>query len=157
MDSHDVSSGFLHLQSCMLFPVWCSAIVHTDWQSNALTPSICSIVTSIMDVMSYCYICGCNVWYLYCYVQDTYWNCPCSSKLTRNMVRSPHLWLSCRHPVLIYTTISVIALQWSPIACKWDQPHYLTCVSINRPFLLGFCTCASILRVSVGHMLCLPW
>ena len=51
----------MHLYSCMLFPVWCSALILTDCQSNALTPSICSIVTSLMDVMSYCYICGCNV------------------------------------------------------------------------------------------------
>ena len=37
----------------MLFPVWCSALVLTDWQSNALTPSICSMVTSLMDVLTY--------------------------------------------------------------------------------------------------------
>ena len=55
----------LHLYSCMLFPVWCSALVHTDCQSNALTPFICSMVTSLMDVMSWvaasikCYLlCG---------------------------------------------------------------------------------------------------
>ena len=55
----------MHLYSCMLFPVWRSALVHTDCQSNALTPSICSMVTSLMDVMSWvaasinCYLlCG---------------------------------------------------------------------------------------------------
>ena len=41
----------------MLFPVWRSAPVHTDCQSNALTPSICSTVTTSMDVMSYIYGC----------------------------------------------------------------------------------------------------
>ena len=41
----------------MLFPVWRSAPVHTDCQSNALTPSICSTVTTSMDVMSYVYGC----------------------------------------------------------------------------------------------------
>ena len=49
----------LHLYSCMLFPVWCSALVLTDCQSNVLTPSICSMVTSLMDVMSY--TCGCKL------------------------------------------------------------------------------------------------
>ena len=55
----------MHLHSCMLFPVWCSALVHTDCESNALTPSICSMVISLMDVMSWvaasikCYLfCG---------------------------------------------------------------------------------------------------
>ena len=49
----------IHLHSCMLFPVWCSALVLTDCQSNVLTPSICSMVTSLMDVMSY--TCGCKL------------------------------------------------------------------------------------------------
>ena len=41
-----------------------SCLVLTDCQSNALTPSICSMVTSLMDVMTYvavrfqCYLCG---------------------------------------------------------------------------------------------------
>ena len=39
----------LHMQ----FPVWRSALVHTDWQSNTLTPSICSTVTSLIDVLTY--------------------------------------------------------------------------------------------------------
>ena len=47
----------------ILFPVWCSALVLTNCQSNALTPSICSIVTTSMDVMSYVY--GCKLW---CYL-----------------------------------------------------------------------------------------
>ena len=41
------------LHSSMLFPVWCSALILTDCLSNALTPSICSMVTSLMDAMSY--------------------------------------------------------------------------------------------------------
>ena len=49
------------LYSSMLFPVWCSALILTDWQSNALTPSICSMVTSLMDVMSW-------LAYVTCYV-----------------------------------------------------------------------------------------
>ncbi len=60
-----------HLYLCtfthvyVLFPVWCSVVVRTDCQSNALTPFICSMVTSLMDVMTYmvvhlsCYLlCG---------------------------------------------------------------------------------------------------
>ena len=47
--------------SRVLFPVWCSALVHKDCQSNALTPSICSMVTSSMDVMRW-------VAYVTCYV-----------------------------------------------------------------------------------------
>ena len=53
------------LHSRMLFSVWCSALTLTDCQSNALTPSICSIVTTSMDVMSHVY--GCKLWcYLLC-------------------------------------------------------------------------------------------
>ena len=43
-----------HLYLCtlthvyVLFAVWSSALVRTDWQTNALTPSICSTVTSLM-------------------------------------------------------------------------------------------------------------
>ena len=52
-----------HLYLCtfthvyVLFPVWSSALVHKDCQSNALTPSICSMVTTSMDVMSHVYGC----------------------------------------------------------------------------------------------------
>ena len=58
-----VLCAIYHLYLCtlthvyMLFPVWRSAPVHKDCQSNALTPSIYSMVTTSMDVMSYVYGC----------------------------------------------------------------------------------------------------
>ena len=58
-----VLCAIYHLYLCtfthvyMLFPVWSSAPVHKDCQSNALTPSICSMVTTSMDVMSYVHGC----------------------------------------------------------------------------------------------------
>ena len=64
----------------VLFPVWSSVPVHADWQSNALTPSICSMVTTSMDVMSYVY--GC--------------------KLSMLLVRS-HLYSSAKCVVCIHT------------------------------------------------------
>ena len=46
----------------MLFPVWSSALIHTDWQSNALTPSIRSLVTSSMGLYIHIYeLCGCTL------------------------------------------------------------------------------------------------
>ena len=52
-----------HLYLCtythmyVLFPIWCPALLHTDWQSNALTQIICNMVTSLMAVT--CYVVTC--------------------------------------------------------------------------------------------------
>ena len=53
-----VLCAIYHLYLCtftyvyVLFPVWCSALILIDCHSNALTLSICSMATSLMDVMS---------------------------------------------------------------------------------------------------------
>ena len=46
------------------------------------------------------------------------------------MVQSPHLWLSCRHPVLVYTTIDVIALHEAPlhVVGPFPLPHLCECL-----------------------------
>ena len=94
----------------MQFPVWSSALVRTDSQSNALTPSICSMVTSLMVVS---YICGCKLlMILVMFLTRHILNLPMQFKVRCSMVRSPHLWLSCWHPVFEYITI-----QWSLNAC----------------------------------------
>ena len=59
----------------------------------------------------------------------TYWTSLCTSKLTRSMIRSSHLWLSCWTLLTYYQ----IALEWSPTACSGTRPHYPTCASVNRP------------------------
>ena len=64
--------------------------------------------------------------------KDTDFNLFMQFKVCRSMVRSPHLWLSCRHPVFVYTTIGVIALQWSPTVVGATLAHLY---SVNMPFL----------------------
>ena len=66
------------------------------------TCCICSFMTVPLE--SHALFCMC---FLVCWVWDT-------EQFKVHMVGSPHLWLSCWHPVLAYTTIHVIALQWSP-------------------------------------------
>ena len=97
-DSHALcASSCIHALACtyvsmlLCFPVWCSAL-RTDSQSNALTSSICSMVTSLMVVS---YICGCKLLMILVML-------PMQFKVRRSMVRSPHLWLSCRHPVVVH-------------------------------------------------------
>ena len=113
----------------MQFPIWCSALVCTGSQSNALTPSICSMVTYIM-VVSYIY--GCTlIMILVMLLTRHILNLPMQFKVRCSMVWSPHLWLSCWHPVFVY-----IAMQWSPNACiGTSHMHHLTLASVNRTFL----------------------
>ena len=71
----------------MLFHVLCSALVLTDCQSNALTPSICSTVTSLMDVS---YTCGCKRWMILVMLLTRHiLNLPLQFKIRCSMVQSP--------------------------------------------------------------------
>ena len=79
--------NFTHMY--VLFPVWSSAPVHNDCQTNALAPSICSMVTTSMDVMSYVY--GC--------------------KLSMLLVHS-HLYSSAKCVVCIHTLHSHCQVFW---------------------------------------------
>ena len=133
----------------MQFPVWFSALVHTDSQSNTLTPSICSIVTSLMVVS---YICGCKLLMILVMLLTKHITCLCSSKFA--VAWFNHHTCGCHAGILclciLYRCNYIIAVK--PHCMQWDRSHYLTCASVNRPFLQGLCTCASLLRVSVGQM-----
>ena len=72
-----VLCAIYHLYLCtfthvyMLFPVWSSAPVHKDCQSNALTPSICSMVTTSVDVMIYVYGCKLSMLLVYSHLYSS--------------------------------------------------------------------------------------
>ena len=141
-----------HLYSCMLFPVWRSALVHTDCQSNALTPSICSMVTSLMDVMSWvaasikCYLlCGHSTqatvrssvytWIITCYNIHAYnihtliscISCYCTCVLSN--VRTYYSFMKNWYVSPWISTQNALANLFDTfmcVACSWTCSHYTT-------------------------------
>ena len=77
-----------------------------------------------------------HTWFYVRYIQHVFSVCWAwdTKQFKVHMVRAPHLWLSCQHPVLAYTTIGVIALQWSPTVVGATLAHLYEC---EQPISVG--------------------